>query len=280
MKKLKYIIASVAIFAALISNSSADELINENEIVYYDSTNLDDLLIKPSEIDLNNYEETKLEATNYKDSNQVNVEEKSVEEESKEEDIHKDIVEIKGSTKNANGTETEPGTVRFTNYYYGVLSNFDIRTKNPDHIDGAYIDRFLEKRGHYSALKGYGDTILKYSNKYGINVGVFMGQIAKETTFGMNPAGGKYNFGSVRYFKNGAGSQYPPAYARGLAWINPPTVEEGIEVLFKLMRENYADKGYVTYKSFLNRYAPSVENNHASFEKLAAGTMNALMIAY
>ena len=45
MKKLKYIIASAAIFAALISNSSADELINENEIVYYDSTNLDDLLI-------------------------------------------------------------------------------------------------------------------------------------------------------------------------------------------------------------------------------------------
>ena len=160
------------------------------------------------------------------------------------------------------------------------MANFDIRTKNPAHITGAYIDKFLEKRGHYTPLKGYGDTILKLSEKYGINVGIFMGQIAKETTFGMNSGGGKYNFGCIRYYKNGFGGEWPPACIGRSPWVNPPTVEDGIEVTFKLMRKAYADKGYTTYKSFINRYSPAFENNHRAFEQLAAGTMNALNIAY
>lgn len=107
-----------------------------------------------------------------------------------------------------------------------------------------------------------------------------MGQIAKETTFGMNSGGGKYNFGCIRYYKNGFGGEWPPAYIGRSPWVNPPTVEDGIEVTFKLMRKAYADKGYTTYKSFINRYSPAFENNHRSFEQLAAGTMNALNIAY
>lgn len=107
-----------------------------------------------------------------------------------------------------------------------------------------------------------------------------MGQIAKETTFGMNAGGGKYNFGCIRYSKNGYGGEWAPAYVGRSSWVNPPTVEDGIEVTFKLMRNAYADKGYTSYKSFINRYSPAFENNHRSFEQLAAGTMNALNIAY
>lgn len=277
----KYILTGLVTASALamVSPAMADEDANtsqtetENyELVEYDSTNLDDL-IKSMDTEVF-YEETKLAQTSYKDENTLEVKEEG------KDPGHPDRVEITGSNRNATGNNEEPGRLSWRNYRQGDLANFDIRTKNPAHITGAYIDKFLEKRGHYTPLKGYGDTILKLSEKYGINVGIFMGQIAKETTFGMNSGGGKYNFGCIRYYKNGFGGEWPPAYIGRSPWVNPPTVEDGIEVTFKLMRKAYADKGYTTYKSFINRYSPAFENNHRAFEQLAAGTMNALNIAY
>lgn len=277
----KYILTGLVTASALamVSPAMADEDANtsqtetENyELVEYDSTNLDDL-IKSMDTEVF-YEETKLAQTSYKDENTLEVKEEG------KDPGHHDRVEITGSNRNATGNNEEPGRLSWRNYRQGDLANFDIRTKNPAHITGAYIDKFLEKRGHYTPLKGYGDTILKLSEKYGINVGIFMGQIAKETTFGMNSGGGKYNFGCIRYYKNGFGGEWPPAYIGRSPWVNPPTVQDGIEVTFKLMRKAYADKGYTTYKSFINRYSPAFENNHRAFEQLAAGTMNALNIAY
>ena len=277
----KYILTGLVTASALamVSPAMADEDANtsqtetENyELVEYDSTNLDDL-IKNMDTEVF-HEETKLAQTSYKGENTLEVKEEE------KDPGHHDRVEITGSNRNATGNNEEPGRLSWRNYRQGDLANFDIRTKNPGHITGAYIDKFLEKRGHYTPLKGYGDTILKLSEKYGINVGIFMGQIAKETTFGMNSGGGKYNFGCIRYYKNGFGGEWPPAYIGRSPWVNPPTVEDGIEVTFKLMRKAYADKGYTTYKSFINRYSPAFENNHRSFEQLAAGTMNALNIAY
>ena len=277
----KYILTGLVTASALaiVSPAMADEDANtsqtetENyELVEYDSTNLDDL-IKSMDTEVF-YEETKLAQTSYKDENTLEVKEEE------KDPGHPDRVEITGSNRNATGNNEEPGRLSWRNYRQGDLANFDIRTKNPAHITGAYIDKFLEKRGHYTPLKGYGNTILKLSEKYGINVGIFMGQIAKETTFGMNSGGGKYNFGCIRYYKNGFGGEWPPAYIGRSPWVNPPTVEDGIEVTFKLMRKAYADKGYTTYKSFINRYSPAFENNHRAFEQLAAGTMNALNIAY
>lgn len=280
MKNFKYILTGLFTVSALamVSPSLANEETNnentarvEKQVVEYNSFDLDQA------VGLKNgnkfiHEKTEIKQTSYKDENTLNI---------NNQNHHPDRVAIKGSNRNATGTKSEPGILSWRNYRQGDLANFDIRTKNPDHIDGAYIDRFLEKRGHYTPLKGYGSTILELSNKYGINVGIFMGQIAKETTFGMNAGVGKYNFGCIRYYKNGIGGNWAPAYSRrGAAWVNPPTVKDGIEVTFKLMREAYANKGYTTYKSFINRYSPGFENNHRSFEQFAAGTMNALNIAY
>ena len=277
MKNFKYILTGLACAGTFMlaghSYASEDAATTENKVIEYNDFDLDAAVgLKESEEVV--HQEVEIKQTSYKDENKVEVKEE------KKNPGHPDRVEIKGSNKNATGTDKEPGKLAWRGYKQGVLSNFDIRTKNPDHINGAYIDRFLEKRGHYTPLKGHGDTILKHSEKYGINVGIFMGQIAKETTFGMNAGGGKYNFGCIRYSKNGYGGEWKPAYTRGSAWVNPPTVEDGIEVTFKLMRHAYADKGYTSYKSFINRYSPAFENNHRSFEQLAAGTMNALNIAY
>ena len=281
MKNFKYILTGLFMISALTMINPAmaaeeapqeETKLYDGEVIEYDDSNLDDLL-KNKDAYLH-HEETEIKQTSYKDENKIDVKEE------KKEESHPDRVEIKGTNRNATGTDKEPGRLSWRNYRQGDLANFDIRTKNPGHITGAYIDRFLEKRGHYTPLKGYGETILKYSEKYGINVGIFMGQIAKETTFGMNAGGGKYNFGCIRYSKNGFGGKWAPAYIGRSAWVNPPTVEDGIEVTFKLMRNAYADRGYTTYKSFINRYSPAFENNHRSFEQLATGTMNALNIAY
>lgn len=275
MKNFKYILTGLACASvfALAGNSYASEDAENNQVIEYNDFDLDQAVgLKEGENVV--HEKTELKQTSYKGENDLEIKEV------KKADSHPDRAPIKGSNKNATGNNKEPGKLSWKGYKQGVLNNFDIRTKNPDHIDGAYIDRFLEKRGHYTPLKGYGDIILKYSEKYGINVGVFMGQIAKETTFGMNAGGGKYNFGCIRYNKNGYGSEWKPAYTRGGAWVNPPTVEDGIEVTFRLMRQAYADKGFTSYKAFINRYSPAFENNHRAFEQLAAGTMNALNIAY
>lgn len=278
MKNFKYILTGLAcasVFAlAGQSYASGDATNLENtQVIEYNDFDLDAAVgLKEGEEIV--HEEVELKQTSYKGENDLLI---------KEEEIYKghaDRAPITGSNRNATGNNKEPGRLSWRGYRQGDLSNFDIRTKNPDHINGAYIDRFLEKRGHYTPLKGYGNKIMELSEKYGINVGIFMGQIAKETTFGMNSGGGRYNFGCIRYYKNGFGGEWAPAYTRGGAWVNPPTVEDGIEVTFKLMRHGYADKGYTTYKSFINRYSPAFENNHRSFEQLAAGTMNALNIAY
>ena len=277
MKNFKYILTGLACASvfALAGHSYAAEDISADEtnVIEYNDFDLDAAVGLKEDSDMV-HQEVEIKQTSYKDENKLEVKEE------KKATGHPDRAPIKGSNKNATGNDKEPGKLAWRGYTQGVLSNFDIRTKNSDHIDGAYIDRFLEKRGHYTPLKGYGNKIMELSEKYGINVGIFMGQIAKETTFGMNAGGGKYNFGCIRYSKNGYGSEWKPAYTRGGAWVNPPTVEDGIEVTFKLMRHAYADKGFTTYKSFINRYSPAFENNHRSFEQLAAGTMNALNIAY
>ena len=190
---------------------------------------------------------------------------------------NKDRSEIVGTTAHATGTTSKAGAVSTNGYHAGALKNFKINAKNPSHITGAYLDDFL--RSHYpdSPLIGHGNQILKYSEQYGVNVGVYMGQIAKETTFGRNSCGGRYNFGCITWTP---GSQFGKKYAAGRAWIDPPSVDAGIEAQFKLVRENYIDKGYDTYGKYLERYSPSFENDHSSFESLAYGTMNALAIPH
>lgn len=266
---MKKIILGLALFAGLSHPVYASEDLDNKEIVYYEDYHLDERESGKETIEKGQEEaeeETKEEPV----------------EEAKEEksDVHPDRVAIEGENTYGGATDTDPGLVSYRNYKPGILSNFDIRSENPDHIDGAYINKFLDKRTHSTPLKGQGDTIMKYSEKYGINVGIFLGQIAKESTFGRDAAGGAYNFGSVRYSPSGIGSEHGYKVARGVKWINPPTVEAGIETLFRLMREGYADKGYTSYSAFINRYAPAFENNHASFERLALGTMNGLNIPY
>lgn len=269
---MKKLILGLAIFAGLMQPAfaSEDDLDNIEGVVYYEDYHLDEVSLK---------EEASEEIREVKEEIQeVQEETEEIKEENK--DVHPDRVALEGENTYGGATDSEPGLVSYRNYKPGILADFDIRSENPDHIDGTYINKFFDKRSHHTPLKGQGDTIMKYSEKFGINVGIFLGQIAKETTFGRDPAGGKYNFGSVRYSPDGIGSEYGYKMARGSKWINPPTVEAGVETLFRLMRVAYADKGYTTYKAFINRYAPAFENNHISFERLALGTMNALNMPY
>ena len=170
---------------------------------------------------------------------------------------------------------SEPGPVSTGGYYYGILMNYQIDQANPEHITGDFIDQFLSTYYPDSPLVGYGSTILGYSEQYGVNVGIYLGQIAKETTFGRAVCGGQYNFGCIMWTES---SGFGPAYAAGRAWIDPPTVEAGIEAQFRLIRNFYIDQGYGRYGDYLERYSPSYENDHSSFEALAYGVFQALRI--
>lgn len=129
MKNLKYILTGLftASTLAMVSPAMAAEDAPEEteieeeiqEVVTYDDSDLDDLL-NLDEIDLV-IEETELEQTSYKDENTIEIKE--------EDKSHPDRVEIKGSNRNATGTDKEPGRLAWRNYRQGDLANFDIRTK-------------------------------------------------------------------------------------------------------------------------------------------------------
>lgn len=152
------------------------------------------------------------------------------------------------------------------------VNQFYMNASDPPYIDGEYIDNFLKNYYSDSPLIGYGETIKQFADYYGVSVGAFIGQIAKETTFGRASCGGDYNFGCIMWT---ADQGLPKKYAVDREWIDPPTIEAGIESYFHLVRTNYIDKGFVQYDAYLERYSPTFENNQATFKNIMWGALKA-----
>ena len=166
-----------------------------------------------------------------------------------------------------------PSKLSTSGYSHGMLNNFRVDAVDPEHINGHYVNQFL---GYYpnSRLRGHGDTIVKMADKHGINVVAYLGQIAKETTFGSATCGGQYNFGCYMWADwMGVGKIGPSSghnqYDRD--WADPVSVEQGIEIQMQLIRNNYINKGYYYYPDYLERYSPAFENDHVSFGGLMYG---------
>ncbi|MCW6659747.1 glucosaminidase domain-containing protein [Aerococcaceae bacterium NML191292] len=178
-----------------------------------------------------------------------------------------DNTAVERSTKKevANHADVMPG--KFTTDDWNTsIRNFPINAEDPPYVTGNFVNKFLERYPN-SRLRGYGDLIVSLCNEYGINVGVFLGQIAKETTFGTNPCGGEYNFGCVIWTET---SQYPKIWTGDRYWINPPSVEEGIRATLKTYAW-YVDEGWISYGEALDKYSPSFENNQSEFMSLMYG---------
>lgn len=163
-----------------------------------------------------------------------------------------------------------PSRLSTGGYSRGILNNFRVDAQDPEWVDGAFINHFLEYYPN-SQLRGRGGLIKYYADKYGISVVAYLGQIAKETTFGSVSCGGQYNFGCYMWASwMGVGMIGPSTghtnYDRD--WANPPTLERGIEIQMQLIRNNYINHGYVYYPVYLERYSPAFENDHSSFEAL------------
>lgn len=168
-----------------------------------------------------------------------------------------------------------PKPLTTSGYSHGMLNNFRIDAADPAWVDGNFINQFLEYYPN-SKLRGHGATIKRLADKWGVNTVAYLGQIAKETTFGSADCGGPYNFGCYMWAPwMNVGKVGPSTghtnYDRD--WANPPTVERGIEIQMQLVRENYINKGYVYYPMYLERYSPSFENDHSSFGSLMWGVM-------
>ena len=162
-------------------------------------------------------------------------------------------------------SDVEPGTFT-TDGWSQAIRSFPINAEDPDYVTGDFVNKFLERYPN-SRLRGYGDLIVALCNEYGINVGVYLGQIAKETTFGTNPCGGDYNFGCVIWTET---SQYPKKWTGDRYWIDPPSVEEGIRATLKTYAW-YVDEGWISYGDALDKYSPSFENNQDEFMSLMYG---------
>ena len=101
-------------------------------------------------------------------------------------------------------------------------------------------------------LAGKGDEIVKVADKYGINRAYFVALMDAETTSGKNACfGNDYNFGCMRGYEGSS-------------------VEEGLDDLGALIAEYIAGSKNTTkiknptMQQFINVYAPSIENDHAS----------------
>ena len=171
-----------------------------------------------------------------------------------------------------------PGAVDSSGYSIGVMDTMRMDAVDAEHINGDFINQFLDQYPN-SRLRGYGHTIKRLADKYGLNVAAYLGQIAKETTFGSATCGGEYNFGCFMWADwMGVGKVGPSTghtqYDRD--WANPGSVEQGIEIQMQLVRDGYVNKGLAYYPVYLERYSPAFENDHSSFESLMYGVFQAL----
>lgn len=178
------------------------------------------------------------------------------------------------------GTADGPGTLAYSpesGYTEGIIADFDIRTKNPAWLDGAYIDRFLQENSHGdSPIVGHGDDIVRASEDSGIAAGLFLGQIAKETTFGKADCGGEFNIGCFE----SVGGQ-PSDWGTVGRWAAPPSIYSATMRYFEVVA-NYDAKTYSEYKEI---YAPRCDNQQtcsvdinpmSEFENYTFGVLRAL----
>lgn len=181
------------------------------------------------------------------------------------------VLLLAGNSVTANAQS--PTKLNTSGYKHGMLNNFRVDAVDPDYVDGEFVNQFLNNYPR-SRLRGHGDVIVKMADKHGINIVAYLGQIAKETTFGSATCGGQYNFGCYMWAEWMGVSKIGPStghtnYDRD--WADPATVEQGIEIQMVLIRNNYINKGYYYYPDYLERYSPAFENDHVSFGSLMYG---------
>lgn len=176
----------------------------------------------------------------------------------------------------ASKSEAATSPITISGYSESQVNTFRIDQADPRHVTGAYIDDFLKRGYPDSPIIGYGKDVKELSDYYGISAAAFLGVAAKETVFGRSASGGRYNFTGIT---SGSGTMFdsmlPKKYAVDRYWIDPQSVRDGIAAFFHLARYGYADKGYVQYDKFVERWAPSFENDHSSVKSLFWGVITA-----
>lgn len=183
-----------------------------------------------------------------------------------------EIYSLQESAKKYDSSKANGGTpLSRDGFDVDWVDKFNMDAADPPYINGEYIDRWLQENYPKSPLIGYGDTIKRFSDHYGVSVGAFMGQIAQETTFGIASCGGRYNLGCIRWYE---GSDFDPVDTAYGKFQDIKDIETGIESYFHLVRTNYIDKGQKNYKEYLDKYSPTSDgNDHNGFKGLMWGML-------
>ncbi len=121
------------------------------------------------------------------------------------------------------------------------------------YYDGLTEEEMISKlnRSLNSDLSGQGHLIVKYSKKY--NVSPYLG-----TAIMLHETGCSWNCSYLaKYCHNYGGMKGSPSCGNS-SYYAFNSMEEGIESLFKTIRENYIDKGLDTPEKINTKYAESM----------------------
>ena len=111
---------------------------------------------------------------------------------------------------------------------------------------GAALNKLLDKNGKGGVLQGKGELIAKIAKEYDIPVNIFAAIIFAETGWGKSNAIKKYN--------NPGGVMDPSKGCKTLQHLS--TLEEGLRVTARNLKNNYFDKGLDTIAKIQPKYCP------------------------
>lgn len=136
------------------------------------------------------------------------------------------------------------------------------------------INDYIKNKASASPLNGKGNVFVEAGKKWGVNPALIVNIARKETVFGQIGSGTKFGsnnpFGIKCRKKNPEGGIGCPGKGTYQGYAN---FDSAINGAAELLRLNYIDKGLRTVDEVFPKYAPSFENDTATYIREVKGWM-------
>lgn len=135
---------------------------------------------------------------------------------------------------------------------YDINTNSNVTAEQLNSYIASQVVHTERKNGTKSILRGQGQTIIDVAKKYGLNVHLFLGQIAYESGWGASTYSIQFNnLGGVQCM-TGHKCASDDGTGRTVTIFN--NASESIDSIGKLLREFYINQGYVDLVTISERY--------------------------
>lgn len=145
---------------------------------------------------------------------------------------------------------------------YDVNTNSNVTAEQLNNYIASQVIHTERKNGTKSILRGQGQTIIDVAHKYGLNVHLFLGQIAYESGWGASTYSIQFNnLGGVQCM-TGYRCASDDGTGRTVTIFN--NASESIDSIGKLLREFYINQGYVDLVTISERYVNGTTLSNAT----------------